>query len=899
MIIEGVELENFLSHRLTRLTLGRGVIAIVGPNGAGKTSIVDAITYTLFDTHSRGNIRREQLVRLGTSRARVTVTFRVGTRLYELTKILEKGRPAQARLYLVEDGAKRLVAYGVKSVERELGTILGFDPKLASSLLVTKQGEIESILVEKNRRMELISSLLKLKAMDKAYDRIRELSKTILGKYQFYRGELKRVEDELRRVRTELAELDRLRERMAELTGNVGKLREELEKKDSALAELEERRAEYHELKTAYEKLKASIEAVEEKLKKLQEEYEEARRAAEELEEYEAKIRIAEKLRRAQELLAKVREASKAREEYEELLGQYNSAMKQLEELRGAVSEYEELRARLEELRASYEEYISIERQEAMAESELGRARERLEKLSSQVYSKLETAIPLEPPSDIGQLEKFIDGIISDVDAKIEKLQNKIREIAERRSALSRAKSDVEDVLEKLTSARGRCPLCGQPLTEEHRRRLIAKFRDERRQLEYNIQRLNEEERRVEAEIKRLKDVKAKLNQLKNEVSPLIRTIIGLRANIESLEEELKRLRQRKLELLPKYKEYLDAEQRLRQLEERVRRFTELRAYVESLEEQLTRLRERVEEAEKAREELKTILEQLSITVDDVERVSEEVSEIYMIYGELKNKASKLGQLNHEVNVAREQYEALRQKLEEVRSRLEQLEGIEERYEQTRLERESLRQKLVEAEKELAAIKAKVEVLERKRAEAERLEAEEKRLRERVERYEAAFRFVEKLKRLLSPDGIPRIVRQAAKSVLEYNLREILSAFNVEFIDVRLDDDYGVTIVSRTGEKSVGMLSGGERIALAIAYRLALARMVGSRIEAMIMDEPTIHLDAERRRELVNIIRHSLEATGLSQLIVVTHDREIEDAADTVIEVEKGREGYSVVKVQS
>jgi len=44
----------------------------------------------------------------------------------------------------------------------------------------------------------------------------------------------------------------------------------------------------------------------------------------------------------------------------------------------------------------------------------------------------------------------------------------------------------------------------------------------------------------------------------------------------------------------------------------------------------------------------------------------------------------------------------------------------------------------------------------------------------------------------------------------------------------------------------------------------------------MILDEPTIHLDSQRRSELLNVIKESTNA--VPQIIVVTHERDYQRA---------------------
>ena len=50
------------------------------------------------------------------------------------------------------------------------------------------------------------------------------------------------------------------------------------------------------------------------------------------------------------------------------------------------------------------------------------------------------------------------------------------------------------------------------------------------------------------------------------------------------------------------------------------------------------------------------------------------------------------------------------------------------------------------------------------------------------------------------------------------------------------------------------------------------------------MDEPTIHLDSSRRHELINLLK---DMSLLPQMIIVTHESQLENAADNIIKVEK------------
>ena len=77
----------------------------------------------------------------------------------------------------------------------------------------------------------------------------------------------------------------------------------------------------------------------------------------------------------------------------------------------------------------------------------------------------------------------------------------------------------------------------------------------------------------------------------------------------------------------------------------------------------------------------------------------------------------------------------------------------------------------------------------------------------------------------------------------------------------------------------VKSMSGGESVAIALALRFAMARLMGKgMVDFIALDEPTTHLDEERRRSFVRLVTEfnsDEKQSSLNQIIVITHDREI------------------------
>ncbi|HLC88662.1 MAG TPA: hypothetical protein VJG49_01365, partial [Candidatus Nanoarchaeia archaeon] len=105
----------------------------------------------------------------------------------------------------------------------------------------------------------------------------------------------------------------------------------------------------------------------------------------------------------------------------------------------------------------------------------------------------------------------------------------------------------------------------------------------------------------------------------------------------------------------------------------------------------------------------------------------------------------------------------------------------------------------------------------------------------------------------------------------------------------RLDDSFTPIIEQNGYEISFSNLSGGERTSAALAYRLALNRVINEVISAiktkdlLILDEPTDGFSSEQ----LDKVRDVLEKLNLKQTIIVSHENKIESFVENVIRIGK------------
>ena len=134
-------------------------------------------------------------------------------------------------------------------------------------------------------------------------------------------------------------------------------------------------------------------------------------------------------------------------------------------------------------------------------------------------------------------------------------------------------------------------------------------------------------------------------------------------------------------------------------------------------------------------------------------------------------------------------------------------------------------------------------------------------------------------------DGpVAKSLRSWALNTISQNASRYLEMMNTRINKIHLQEDVKkIDIICKRGntEYDIGSLSGGERVTVAIALRLGMAHLLeSSKLNFMIMDEPTNFLDAEHKAELVNVLTQLAEVKKLDsetplQLLIITHDTEI------------------------
>ena len=139
----------------------------------------------------------------------------------------------------------------------------------------------------------------------------------------------------------------------------------------------------------------------------------------------------------------------------------------------------------------------------------------------------------------------------------------------------------------------------------------------------------------------------------------------------------------------------------------------------------------------------------------------------------------------------------------------------------------------------------------------------------------------------------PRVMSQAVMGLLVDETNRFLGQFGSPFTVIPIEEGMGFLCVFTDGRVTsepppeATMLSGGQKIALAVAFRFAVYTMFSGKLGLLSLDEPTAYLDDEtiaRFADLLGKVREIAVNSDL-QVLISTHEAQLGPVFDQTVEI--------------
>jgi exonuclease SbcC len=498
----------------------------------------------------------------------------------------------------------------------------------------------------------------------------------------------------------------------------------------------------------------------------------------------------------------------------------------------------------------------------------------------------------------VSNLELEIDSVkksLAEVEKKIEEREsvegqrNEAKEkLAGLKSENASLKVEMDELKKRIDSLKvadgAECPLCGQPLSESHRKETLSQLEKEGKQKGDTFRANKDEIKAIEEKVtsyelrvtsyKSLDDERVKFSNFLSTLSLQLDSINSQKAEWEK--SGAKRLKEIE-KILESEKYAVDAQKELAKLDKEISKL----GYDISLHEA-----KRKEEAE-----LRAIEEdylKLDKAKDLCKRIEKEIKEL-----EEERRKKK-----EEVDTNEKNYEKAAEALEKSEADAPNINEAENKFYELKEEENRIRD-------EVGAARQKVDVLATLRTRKTDFEIQREELNQNILKHKS-------LERAFGKDGVPALLIEQALPQIEQKANDLLDRLSdgrmmirfvtqAEYKDKNrtdLKETLDIQISDSSGTRNYEMYSGGEAFRVNFAIRLALSEILaqrkGARLQTLVIDEGFGSQDALGKQRLVEAI--NAVKKDFAKIFIITHLDDLKDAFPNRIEVEKSERG-SIVKI--
>lgn len=831
---------------------------ISGNNGAGKSSLLDAVTWVLFG-EARG--KSSDIINLNqdVKAAEVMLTFAYESNIYRVQRSLPRGKNTILEFQVLDGGEQKaeggkwkpLTEKTTRDTQARIELTLRLDYETFINASFFLQGKADQFTQKKaSERKAVLSTILGLEIWDMYKERTAEKRKAI-------EDDVNTIDGRIAEINAELAEEDTRKTRLKELESNLKQLTSARAVQEKTLENLKQTAAILNEQHKLVETLSKTLENSRASLASF-----EPRLAEKSLDQ----IKYADLISRAKEIESAYKAWQKARSEVENL-----------EKIAAQFREHDEKRQPL--LR-------EIEVEKAKLEQELGALNSQLLVISDQlsVIDDLEKQIGTAKQSLI-EIETQIAKRI-DIEVQRNEAREKYAGLKVENETLRQEMEELKERINTLKSAAGaECPLCGQPLSKDHRKSTLSQLEETGKQkgdqFRANKREIDEIEQQIanyDAQIAKFANAENERMKFSNSVSQLETRLETVKMQNEDWEKKgAKRLKE--VNKILETKKYAgDAQKELARLDKELAKL----GYDASVHD----MARKSETAGRSTEEEYSNL-----------KSAREVSR--RVEGEIKDLEEERKKKKEEVAENERTYNDAAQALSESERGMPNIQETENKLFELRENENRTRD-------QAGAARQRVDVLATLRVRKVDHETQREELSQKIAHHKT-------LERAFGRDGVPALLIEQALPQIEQKANDLLERLSDGHMSIRfitqeaykdkkrddLKETLDIQISDSAGTRDYEMYSGGEAFRINFAIRLALSEMLaqrkGARLQTLVIDEGFGSQDAQGRQRLIEAI--NLVKKDFAKILVITHLDELKDSFPNRIEVEKTERGSSVTVI--
>lgn len=462
-----------------------------------------------------------------------------------------------------------------------------------------------------------------------------------------------------------------------------------------------------------------------------------------------------------------------------------------------------------------------------------------------------------EQSSKLGAKETELAALQKNI-AEKDSIKKQIKVIEDDVAGLNRKMAEVEstkkssEAMAKKISSLESCPTCLQPVGKEHKKRIIDVEDEKARQSKAFMSQIEKETAEKSSALKKLQKSIDDLFEYEKVAEKIKAEIRIAEKTKESLAESIAEKSRAESELAA-------AEKRLDELKKE-----DVSRLAKELDDERLLLK-RLED----RAHLSDMLSEKSRRADEISMMHEEIKKDI---GNINKSKIEIGESIKKIGDAEDRYLKAKKDLDDARDSQKRME-IEEKGFMTQAESMSRIMKTLndEIEQKLAA-------------------------RKNLDRISQLHGWVEN-----SFLNIMNVIEKSVMYKIQAQFSELFqkwfrSLVEDDTLSIGIDESFTPVVEQDGYEASIDGLSGGEKTAVALAYRLSLNRVINDIVgsiktkDIIILDEPTDGFSSEQ----LDKVKEVIDELNMKQVMLVSHEPKMEGFVGNVIRIEKSGHVSSV-----
>jgi len=320
MIPIRLRIQNFMSYGCpTLLDFSTFRIACVtGDNGVGKSTLLEAITWALWEESRIGAKGSDKLIHQGEGEMAAELVFETGKRVYRVVRQRKKGKSAQSMLiFQIQKGDQSwqdLTEATIKDTQSKINQALHLNYDLFVNSSYLRQGHADEFTVKTpSQRKQILSDILGLQIYDQILKNARERGRDTKAKLEYLENQ-----DQLLKQEIELKSQEE--EKLKEIEKNYLQLKKMAEAKNKQLQSLQKIKNQFSIISEKIENARINYKEIADQINIQRQEIENMEKEAKEIHKLiEDKISVKKKVEEYKRLEAQEKILSQKQIEYHDL----------------------------------------------------------------------------------------------------------------------------------------------------------------------------------------------------------------------------------------------------------------------------------------------------------------------------------------------------------------------------------------------------------------------------------------------------------------------------------------------------------------------------------------------------------------------------------------------------